>query len=77
MIQTAEEMVAHIQALKEQRKSGELSVKEYYLGLLSVLKDLSDTLADEAERMEEGALRKQIPLLVVLLEDQIRAFGDR
>ena len=77
MIRTSEEMKAHLQALKEKRKSGALSVQEYYRALVSVLIDLADTLADEANRMEESAMRKQIPLLLVLLEDQIQALGDR
>ena len=77
MIQSSEEMKAHIKELKEKRKSGDLSTKEYYRGLLSVLTDLADSLADEADKMEDIAIRSQIPLLLVLLEDQIQAFGDR
>ena len=77
MIQSSEEMKAHIKELKEKRKSGDLSTKEYYRGLLSVLTDLADSLKDEVDKMEDIAIRSQIPLLLVLLEDQIQAFGDR
>ena len=77
VIQTNEELISKVKLLKEQRKSGDLSLKEYYRELLVVLKNLAESLIDEQDHLEESQIRPQIPLMVVLLDDQIAAFTGR
>jgi len=63
--------------LKEQRKSGEIGVKEFYTGLLDLLSSLSASLTNELDKINEADVRGQIPLMLVFLDDQIRSFGSR
>ena len=49
----------------------------YYKELLLVLRDLTDSLIDELDKIEAADVRSQIPLLLVILDDQIQAFGER
>jgi len=42
-----------------------------------VLRDLTDSLIDEMDKIEAADVRSQIPLLLVILDDQIQAFGER
>ncbi len=77
VIQTNEELSSKVKLLKEQRKNGDLSVKEYYRELLMVLQNLAESLIDEQDHLDDSQIRPQIPLMVVLLDDQIAAFSDR
>lgn len=76
-IQTAAQMADHIKNLKAQRKAGELGAKAYYTALLQVLNNLADSLIAELDGIEDADVRSQIPLLIVLLDDQIRTLGER
>ncbi|GEM_PF-4369671 len=42
-----------------------------------MLRDLTDSLIDEMDKIEAADVRSQIPLLLVILDDQIQAFGER
>ena len=77
VIQTNEELTSKVKSLKEQRKNGDLSLKEYYRELLVVLQNLAESLIDEQDHLDESQIRPQIPLMVVLLDDQIAAFTGR
>ncbi len=76
-IQSATQLSDKVIKLKNQRKNGELDTKGYYRELLDVLKNLADSLANEVDSLEDAQVRAQIPLLVVLLDDQIRVFHER
>ena len=76
-IQTATQLSDKVTQLKAQRKNGELDVKAYYRELLDVLKNLADSLVDEVDSLDDAQIRAQIPLLIVLLDDQIRVFHER
>jgi len=76
-IQTSTQLSDKVAALKEQRKNGDIGPKDYYRELLSVLSNLADSLIDELDNINDAEVRSQIPLLLVLLDDQIRAFFDR
>ncbi len=76
-IQSATQLSDKVIQLKEQRKTGELGVKDYYRELLDVLKNLADSLIDEVDSLDDAQIRTQIPLLIVLLDDQIRFFHER
>ncbi len=77
MEQTAAQMAAAIQAAKQRRAAGEIGPKEYYAELLEVLKNLADSLLGELDKIEDADVRSQIPLLLVILDEQVRAFGER
>ncbi len=76
-VQDAAQMKKNIATIKEKRKTGELSVEGYYKELLLVLRDLTDSLIDELDKIEAADVRSQIPLLLVILDDQIQASGER
>ena len=76
-IQSATQLSDKAIQLKEQRKNGDLDVKGYYRELLDILKNLADSLVEEVDNLDDSQIRAQIPLLVVLLDDQIRLFNDR
>ena len=76
-IQSAIQLSDKVTQLKAQRKNGELDIKGYYHELLDVLKNLADSLVDEVDSLDDAQIRSQIPLLVVLLDDQIRVFHER
>ena len=76
-IQTATQLSDKVTQLKAQRKNGELDAKAYYRELLDVLKNLADSLVDEVDSLDDAQIRAQIPLLIVLLDDQIRIFHER
>ncbi len=77
VVQNHMQLSTKVKELKEQRKNGELTIKAYYAELLNVLTNLTDSLIGELDNIEDADIRSQIPLLVVILDDQIRAFGDR
>lgn len=77
MTQTAHQLAETVQSLKQRRKAGELSPKQYYAGLLDVLKSLTESLIGELDTIDDTDVRTQIPLLLVILDEQIAAFGER
>ncbi len=77
MVQTVGELEAHLREIKEQRRRGELSLGVYYKALLKLSVALVESLVDEAEHIDESEARKQVPLILLFLEEQIRKFGER
>ena len=61
--------------LKTQRKEGKLSPKEFYRELVSLAITLSNELLDED--IEEEDIKKQIPLILAFLEEQISKMEGR
>jgi len=64
-----------LKSLEQKRKNGEISVKEFYKGLLEILANLKDALINE--NISEKQIKKQIPLLLAFIEDQIFALKSR
>ncbi len=77
MVDSAAQLMDALSGLKEKRKNGDLDPKAFYRGLLEIMKALSASLVDEVDRLDAADVRAQIPLLLVILDDQIKAFGDR
>ena len=61
--------------LENGRKSGSLTIYEFYKGLLELLSSLKDVLV--AENINEKQIKKQIPLLLVFLKTQIEDLNKR
>ncbi len=61
--------------MKEQGKQGALDTLSYYKGLLHIAADLVQNLRDED--IGEAEAKKQIPLILVFLEEQIAKFAGR
>ncbi len=61
--------------LKEKRKKNELSPREFYLKLLDLVDDLMNDLRHED--ISEDDIKKQIPLILVFLEEQIEKLKER
>lgn len=77
MVQTVGELANHLQEIKAQRRDGVLSMEAYYMELLKLCAALIESLIDEAERIDEQDARKQVPLILLFLEEQIRKFDER
>ncbi len=77
MVETAAQLSERLETLKEQRRTGKISNREYYAELLKLATSLVDSLVDEIDRMDDNSIRLQVPLVLVFLEDQIRKFGER
>ena len=77
---TIEELEARLKDIKARRKAGELDEREYYRALLSLAIEIGRSLLDELGsdgKMEDDNVRKQIPLLLTFVEDQIARFRAR
>ncbi len=70
------ELSEQIQALKSQRKERAISERDFYLGLVTILGRLADSLTDEVQ-ISAADVKKQIPLLLVFLEDQLQKLVAR
>ncbi len=77
MVQTVGELSDHLREIKEERRSGALTLEAYYKELLTLSKELLDALLDEIDSIDGQEIRKQVPLILLFLEDQIQKFGDR
>jgi hypothetical protein len=64
-----------LEALKEKRRKGEIGVPEFYKELLSITASLVKDLQDED--ISEEDIKKQIPLVLAFLEDQIDKLESR
>ena len=64
-----------LNALKERRKNGEIDVLTYYKELLAILDATLQHLVDE--EISEADAKKQIPLVLVFLEEQLEKLGNR
>jgi len=61
--------------LAQRRRNGEITVRDFYHGLLDLLANLKDALV--SEDISEKQIKKQIPLLLAFIEDQIIAMENR
>ncbi len=81
MVWTIDELEHRLDEIKTQRKSGNLDTRGYYRSLLQLAVELASSLLDELEQgeahMQDQDVRKQIPLLLTFVEDQIGRFRAR
>lgn len=61
--------------IKEKRKNGELSPSEFYRELLYIVLSMTKELIDE--NISEEDIKKQIPLILAFLEEQIEKMESR
>ena len=71
----SERLYNTLHQLEDERKNGNLTIREFYKGLLELLSNLKDVLV--AENINEKQIKKQIPLLLVFLETQIEELHKR
>lgn len=71
----SERLTEKLKEIEEKRKKGEISVKEFYSELLNILSDLKDVLSHED--ISENDVKKQIPLLLAFIKDQISKLAQR
>jgi len=77
VIQSANDLHEHLEALKEQRRSQAIDARTYYTELLKLANSLIESLIDEVDRIDNRNIRLQIPLVLLFIEDQIQKFGER
>lgn len=64
--------------LLSRRTKGEISLTDFYAELLSLLRDVADSLRGELEAgMDEEAIKEQIPLILTILREQIGGLKNR
>ena len=68
---TSEQLHQKLLQLEEKRKSGELDMREFYRELLKLAFSLKEFLLDEVDRLEPSELKRQIPIVLVFLEEII------
>ena len=68
---TSEQLHQKLLQLEEKRKSGELDMREFYRELLKLAFSLKEFLLDEVDRLEPAELKRQIPIVLVFLEEII------
>jgi hypothetical protein len=71
----SQELTEKLKDLKAQRKCGQIDEKEYYKGLLSLMRTLIEKL--EGEDISAKDIRTQIPLIVLFITDQISEMEGR
>jgi len=71
----SEELMERLKELNAKRKSGELSARDYYKGLMALLMELANALQEEDISDED--VKKQIPLLKVFITEQIKKMSGR
>jgi len=59
-----------LRELKERRKQGQLTAREFYLELLKLVINLMHQL--QVENINDRQVKKQIPLILAFLESQLR-----
>jgi hypothetical protein len=72
---SSQELAEHLKQLEAKRKAKEISAKEFYTSLLSLLQELVQNL--EGENIDEIEIRKQIPLLLTFIKAQIKNLASR
>ncbi len=78
--QAVSQLEAQLCAIKDRRKAATLDDREYYEALLHLLADVVNSLlheADETATMRLEDVRRQIPLVLVFVEEQIRLYRRR
>lgn len=71
----SERLTERLKVVEEKRKKGEISTKEFYTELLNILADLKEVLSHE--EISENDVKKQIPLLLAFIKDQISKLAER
>jgi len=71
----SEELMERLKELNAKRKSGELSARDYYKGLMALLMELANALQEE--NISDEDVKKQIPLLKVFITEQIKKMAGR
>ncbi|NPB06227.1 MAG: hypothetical protein GXO03_01345 [Aquificae bacterium] len=64
-----------LKELEEKKKAGQISTKEFYFGLLDVIKLLEEEL--HKENLTEEQLKRQIPFILTFIKTQIRELKAR
>ncbi|MEO2153879.1 MAG: hypothetical protein ABGX24_05610 [Aquificota bacterium] len=68
-------LTQQVKDLETKRKNGEIDTRQFYIGLLDILANLKDALANE--NISEADVKKQIPLLLVFIKSQITDMENR
>lgn len=68
---TSEQLHQKLLQLEEKRKSGELDMREFYRELLKLAFSLKEFLLNEVDELEPYELKRQIPIVLVFLEEII------
>jgi len=63
-----------LKTLEEKRRNREITAKDFYFELLNLLSMLKEILSKE--KIDEQALRRQIPLLLTFLKSQIKRLHE-
>ncbi len=77
MSKTAEALRTELTRLKEAREAGTLSLHDLYGQLLDLARELAASLREEVPHLDEAEVRRQIPLVLLFLEDQIARLTSR
>ncbi len=74
----AQDMENTLKDLLSRRTKGEISLTDFYAELLSLLRDVADSLRGELDAgMDEEAIKEQIPLILTILREQIGGLKNR
>ena len=80
-METPEHLAAELKRIKARRKQGDLDEAGFYVQLLRLSDHLIPLLIQEAEGqgtpMQLADIKRQIPLILAFLEDQIARFRTR
>ncbi len=80
-MEALEQLAIALQTAKAQRKNGELDERGFYTRLLELSAQLVPILTQEVRDtvtvMHDKEIKKQIPLILAFLEDQIARFRAR
>ncbi len=68
---TGQQLHQKLLQLEEKRKAGELDMHAFYKELLKMAFSIKDALLKEADELEPAELKRQIPILLVFLENII------
>ncbi len=72
---SAEALIKDLDMLKAKRKEGEITVLEFYRELLRVAIKMAEEM--KLEDISEEDAKRQIPLVLAFIEDQLKKFKDR
>ncbi len=74
-MESSKELYRIFQELKLKRKNGEIKEDDYYRELLKLTKRIIESL--EEENISSAEVKKQIPLIVLFISEQIEKFAKR
>ncbi|RUM29929.1 MAG: hypothetical protein DSY42_05390 [Aquifex sp.] len=72
---TSASIAEKLRKLKERRKNGEIDARVFYISLLQLTTELLNEL--EHEDISDEDVKKQIPLILTFLEEQISKYAQR